>query len=129
MERKNISSNTVWENAVGYSRAVRVGNQVFVAGTTSTDENGIVSGAKNPYAQTLQSLKNIEKALQQVGASLEHVVRTRIFVTNMAQSETIGKAHNEVFSKIRPATTMVQIQRLISPDMLVEIEADAVIPG
>lgn len=129
MERQNLSSNTVWENSVGYSRAVRVGNLIFVSGTTSTDENGIVSGAKNPYAQTLQSLKNIEKALQQVGASLEHVVRTRIFVTNMAQSDTIGKAHNEVFSKIRPASTMVQIQRLISPDMLVEIEADAVIPG
>jgi enamine deaminase RidA (YjgF/YER057c/UK114 family) len=101
---------------------------VFVSGTTSTDENGIVTGAKNPYAQTLQSLKNVERALQQAGATLENVVRTRIFITNMAFADTIGKAHNEVFGNIRPATTMVQVQRLISPDMLVEIEADAVIP-
>ena len=127
MERKNISSNTVWENSVGYSRAVKVGNQVFVSGTTSTDESGIVAGVKNPYAQTLQSLKNIEKVLKQLGGGLEHVVRTRIFVVNIAHSETIAKAHNEMFSKIRPACTMVQIQKLISPDMLVEIEADAVI--
>jgi enamine deaminase RidA (YjgF/YER057c/UK114 family) len=128
MERQNISSNTVWEESYGYSRAVRVGNMVFVSGTTSTDENGIVTGAKNPYAQTLQSLKNVERALQQAGATLENVVRTRIFITNMAFADTIGKAHNEVFGNIRPATTMVQVQRLISPDMLVEIEADAVIP-
>ena len=128
MERKNISSNTVWENSVGYSRAVKVGNQVFVSGTTSTNENGIVAGTRNPYAQTLQALKNIEAALKQVGGGLEHVVRTRIYVVNMAHSDTIGKAHNEIFSKIRPASTMVQIQKLISPDMLVEIEADAVIP-
>ena len=128
MERKQISSNTVWEDSYGYSRAVRIGNMVFVSGTTSTDENGIVTGAKNPYAQTVQALKNIERALNQAGATLENVVRTRIFITNMAFADTIGKAHNEVFGKIRPATTMVQVQRLISPDMLVEIEADAVIP-
>ena len=128
MERKNISSNTMWENSVGYSRAVKVGNQVFVSGTTSTNENGIVAGTRNPYAQTLQALKNIEAALKQAGGGLEHVVRTRIYVVNMAHSDTIGKAHNEIFSKIRPASTMVQIQKLISPDMLVEIEADAVIP-
>ncbi len=128
MERKEISSNTVWEDSYGYSRAVRVGNMVFVSGTTSTDENGIVTGAKNPYAQTVQALKNIERALNQAGAALENVVRTRIFITNMAFADTIGKAHKEVFGNIRPATTMVQVQRLISPDMLVEIEADAVIP-
>lgn len=128
MERKNISSNTVWEDSVGYSRAVRVGNLIFVSGTTSTDENGIVTGPKNPYAQTLQALKNIERALKQAGGELEHVVRTRIYVTNMAFADTIGKAHYEIFGKIKPASTMVQVQRLISPDMLVEIEADAVIP-
>lgn len=128
MERKNISSNTVWEDSVGYSRAVRVGNLVFVSGTTSTDENGIVTGAKNPYAQTLQALKNIERALKQAGGGLEHVVRTRIYVTNMAFADTIGKAHHEILGKIKPASTMIQVQRLISPDMLVEIEADAVIP-
>jgi enamine deaminase RidA (YjgF/YER057c/UK114 family) len=128
MERKQISSNTVWEDSYGYSRAVRIGNMVFVSGTTSTDENGIVTGAKNPYAQTVQALKNIERALNQAGATLENVVRTRIFITNMAFADTIGKAHKEVFGNIRPATTMVQVQRLISPDMLVEIEADAVIP-
>ena len=128
MERKNISSNTVWENSVGYSRAVKVGNQVFVSGTTSTNENGIVAGTRNPYAQTLQALKNIESALKQLGGSLEHVVRTRIYVTNMSFADTVGKAHNELFNTIRPACTMVQIQKLISPDMLVEIEADAVIP-
>ena len=128
MERKNISSNTVWENSVGYSRAVKVGNQVFVSGTSSTNENGIVAGTRNPYAQTVQALKNIEEALKQVGGSLENVVRTRIYVTNISFADAVGRAHNELFSTIRPACTMVQIQKLISPDMLVEIEADAVIP-
>ena len=128
MERKNISSNTVWENSVGYSRAVKVGNSVFVSGTSSTNENGIIAGTRNPFAQTLQALKNIEAALKQVGGTLENVVRTRIYVTNISFADTVGKAHNEMFAKIRPACTMVQVQKLISPDMLVEIEADAIIP-
>jgi len=128
MERKNIASNTLWEESVGYSRAVRVGNQIFVAGTTSTDANGVITGVKNPYRQTIQSLRNIEMALEKAGASMKDVVRTRMFITDPANAETVGRAHNEVFKDIRPAATMVVISRLIDKEMLVEIEADAIVP-
>jgi enamine deaminase RidA (YjgF/YER057c/UK114 family) len=127
MNRQTISTGTEWESVVGYSRAVRVGPHVHVSGTTATDEDGDVVGVGDPARQTRQALANVESALQETGAALTDVVRTRLFVTDIDQWEAIGRVHGEVFGDIRPATSMVEVRRLIDPDMLVEVEAVAII--
>ncbi len=127
MQRENISSGSPWEPIIGYSRAVKVGQQIFVSGTTGTGSDGQLVGKGDPEAQTLQALSNLEQALKRAGAELSHVVRTRLFVTQIDQWEKIARAHGQYFGTIRPATTLVEVQRLIDPDMLVEIEADAIL--
>jgi enamine deaminase RidA (YjgF/YER057c/UK114 family) len=123
--REHFSSGAKWESIVGYSRAVRVGDRIYVTGTTATDENSSIVGVGDAYAQTVQCIRNIERALKHFGCTLDSVARTRMFVTNISKWEEYGRAHGEYFREIMPATTMVEVSRLIDPDMLIEIEADA----
>jgi enamine deaminase RidA (YjgF/YER057c/UK114 family) len=124
-ERQKYSSGTKWESIVGYSRAIKVGERIYVTGTTATNERGAIIGAGDAYAQTAQAIRNIEQALKALGASLENVVRTRMFVTDISRWEEYGRAHGEFFSAIKPCATMVEVAKLVDPDMLIEIEVEA----